>query len=302
MGNRVPNPRPQSRRRTPDNAQFTGPQDPQELAEHIWRSEGPSGLNRDYLWSLDIALDELSPESGDEHVKDLADRVRKIADNQWGVEAEASHTMAIDHEFKKSHSFIPLLGIIVIDHLERPAKDAVFIERDLDQSDLGSKIQADLKNIREMLKEKVIEQGQNRYQKPRGQSQIVIKRDNILKFTTQSTFAENSRLTFLALKIERYGRRKYRPLDEQFIGFPIDQRFHHLVHGRILHHRSIHHHHQSNLSKISIIVRREEGMPLMRLTTTASIVAAFIISIVSKCYSRIHDRLVERDRLPPPPE
>ncbi|RAL66820.1 hypothetical protein DID88_007603 [Monilinia fructigena] len=86
---------------TPDNAQFTGPQDPQELAEHIWKSEGPSGLNRDYLWSLDIALDELSPESGDEHVKDLADRVRKIAESQLGVEAEASHTKAIDHELKK---------------------------------------------------------------------------------------------------------------------------------------------------------------------------------------------------------
>ncbi|ESZ95839.1 hypothetical protein SBOR_3781 [Sclerotinia borealis F-4128] len=87
---------------TPDNAQFTGPQDPQKLAEHIWRSEGPSGLNRDYLWGLDIALDELSPESGDEHVKDLADRVRKIAERQIGVEAEASHTKVIDHELKKA--------------------------------------------------------------------------------------------------------------------------------------------------------------------------------------------------------
>ncbi|KAF7885637.1 uncharacterized protein EAF02_004146 [Botrytis sinoallii] len=40
---------------TPSNPQFTGPQDPQELAEHIFRSEGPSGLNRDYLLSLDVA-------------------------------------------------------------------------------------------------------------------------------------------------------------------------------------------------------------------------------------------------------
>ncbi|KAG4033378.1 hypothetical protein MFRU_005g03860 [Monilinia fructicola] len=86
---------------TPDNAQFTGPQEPQELAEHIWRSKGPSGLNRDYLWSLDIALDELSPESGDEHVKDLADRVRKMAESQLGIEAEASHTQVLDHELKK---------------------------------------------------------------------------------------------------------------------------------------------------------------------------------------------------------
>lgn len=89
---------------TPDNAQFTGPQDPQKLAEHIWRSEGPSGLNRDYLLSLDIALDELSPESGDEHVKDLANRVRKIAMGHRGVEAEASHSKAIEHELKKVKS------------------------------------------------------------------------------------------------------------------------------------------------------------------------------------------------------
>jgi cation transport regulator ChaC len=64
---------------TPDNDQFVGPQDPQKLAEHIYRSEGPSGLNRDYLWGLEAALDELSPESGDEHVTDLSNRVRAIA-------------------------------------------------------------------------------------------------------------------------------------------------------------------------------------------------------------------------------
>ncbi|KAK4648812.1 uncharacterized protein QC761_113610 [Podospora bellae-mahoneyi] len=64
---------------TPDNEQFVGPQDPQKLAEHIYRSEGPSGLNRDYLWGLEKALDELSPESGDEHVTDLSNRVRAVA-------------------------------------------------------------------------------------------------------------------------------------------------------------------------------------------------------------------------------
>ncbi|KAG6196571.1 hypothetical protein E4U50_008195 [Claviceps purpurea] len=61
---------------TPDNAQFVGPQDPEELARHIWKSEGPSGLNRDYLYGLDEALRGLSAESGDEHVSDLARRVR----------------------------------------------------------------------------------------------------------------------------------------------------------------------------------------------------------------------------------
>ncbi|KAI9642329.1 hypothetical protein NHQ30_009131 [Ciborinia camelliae] len=48
-----------------------------------------------------VVMDELSPESGDEHVKDLADRVRKIAERQVGVEAEACHTKIIDHELKR---------------------------------------------------------------------------------------------------------------------------------------------------------------------------------------------------------
>ncbi|KAM7194345.1 glutathione-specific gamma-glutamylcyclotransferase [Rhypophila sp. PSN 637] len=64
---------------TPDNEQFVGPQDPQALAEHIYRSEGPSGLNRVYLLELEKALDALSPDSGDEHVTDLSNRVRAIA-------------------------------------------------------------------------------------------------------------------------------------------------------------------------------------------------------------------------------
>lgn len=63
---------------TPDNDQFMGPQKPQELAEHIYKSVGPSGLNKDYLLSLETALDGLSTESGDEHIKDLANRLRKI--------------------------------------------------------------------------------------------------------------------------------------------------------------------------------------------------------------------------------
>jgi cation transport protein ChaC len=63
---------------TPENDQFMGPQDPQKLAEHIYRSVGPSGLNKDYLLSLETALDGLSPESGDGHIKDLAIRVRQL--------------------------------------------------------------------------------------------------------------------------------------------------------------------------------------------------------------------------------
>ncbi|KAF2148652.1 ChaC-like protein [Myriangium duriaei CBS 260.36] len=62
----------------PDNPQFMGPQDPQLLAEHIVAHKGPSGENKDYLYSLDKALEQLSDESRDEHVHDLARRCRKI--------------------------------------------------------------------------------------------------------------------------------------------------------------------------------------------------------------------------------
>ncbi|KAF4469945.1 cation transporter [Fusarium albosuccineum] len=66
---------------TPDNDQFVGPQDPQKLAEHILRSQGPSGPNKDYLLSLDTALNELAPDSGDLHIHDLARRVRELESN-----------------------------------------------------------------------------------------------------------------------------------------------------------------------------------------------------------------------------
>ncbi|KAF4627365.1 hypothetical protein G7Y89_g10793 [Cudoniella acicularis] len=82
---------------TPDNDQFTGPQDPQKLAEHIYRSKGPSGPNKDYLLSLEAALDGLSPESGDGHVKDLANRLRRI---ETGSDTVISRE-AIEHELQK---------------------------------------------------------------------------------------------------------------------------------------------------------------------------------------------------------
>lgn len=84
---------------TPDNDQFVGPQDVQALAEHIYRSHGPSGPNIDYLLSLHDALEGLSPESGDEHVTDLAQRVRLLA-------SRTAKTLANDapHEFKQAKS------------------------------------------------------------------------------------------------------------------------------------------------------------------------------------------------------
>ena len=64
---------------TPTNPQFTGYQEPQALAEHIYKSRGPSGTNREYLLNLETALDALAPpESGDAHITDLCDRIRKI--------------------------------------------------------------------------------------------------------------------------------------------------------------------------------------------------------------------------------
>lgn len=69
---------------TPDNEQFLGAQDPQALAEHISVSIGPSGFNRDYLLELEKALDDLSLESGDGHIKDLASRLRAFEAQQKG--------------------------------------------------------------------------------------------------------------------------------------------------------------------------------------------------------------------------
>jgi cation transport regulator ChaC len=85
---------------TPENDQFIGPQDPQKLAEHIYKSVGPSGPNIDYLLSLEIALDGLSPESGDGHVKDLANRVRKIEQDDDSDFKRAAGE-AVDHVLKR---------------------------------------------------------------------------------------------------------------------------------------------------------------------------------------------------------
>lgn len=85
---------------TPDNDQFVGPQDPQKLAEHIYKSVGPSGPNIDYLLSLEVALDNLSAESGDGHVKDLAERIRKIEQDAH-IDVRRAADEAIDHELKR---------------------------------------------------------------------------------------------------------------------------------------------------------------------------------------------------------
>ncbi|KJZ76698.1 hypothetical protein HIM_04034 [Hirsutella minnesotensis 3608] len=88
---------------TPDNEQFVGPQDPHKLAAHILRSQGPSGLNKDYLYNLHVALQELSPESGDHHISDLAQRVKKLEhDTASGVAAPTPRDP--DQDFRQESS------------------------------------------------------------------------------------------------------------------------------------------------------------------------------------------------------
>ncbi|KAH7069322.1 ChaC-like protein-domain-containing protein, partial [Paraphoma chrysanthemicola] len=62
----------------PSNPQFLGPQDPDALARKILESQGPSGENKEYLYNLGKALERLSAESEDAHVKDLVVRCRDI--------------------------------------------------------------------------------------------------------------------------------------------------------------------------------------------------------------------------------
>ncbi|KAI4178853.1 MAG: hypothetical protein LQ346_007332, partial [Caloplaca aetnensis] len=68
----------------PENPQFLGVQEADALAGVIWRSRGPSGENREYLFMLEEALRELGEGAGDEHVEDLARRVREIGEREGG--------------------------------------------------------------------------------------------------------------------------------------------------------------------------------------------------------------------------
>ncbi|KEY72552.1 hypothetical protein S7711_05623 [Stachybotrys chartarum IBT 7711] len=89
---------------TPDNDQFVGPQDPQKLAEHILASKGPSGLNKDYLLSLEQALNELSPESGDAHISDLASRLRALERDAHSAPAALSTSSTSNMKFNNETS------------------------------------------------------------------------------------------------------------------------------------------------------------------------------------------------------
>lgn len=79
----------------PDNPQFLGALDPQAVALKINESRGPSGENREYLLNLEHALTSLSPDSHDEHISDLARRIRQMvpAHDSAAEGAEALPTM-----------------------------------------------------------------------------------------------------------------------------------------------------------------------------------------------------------------
>ncbi|KAG8873783.1 hypothetical protein FRB97_006433 [Tulasnella sp. 331] len=50
------------------NVDFVGSEPIDQLARHIWLSEGPSGKNKDYFYSLAQSVRELAPESKDSHL------------------------------------------------------------------------------------------------------------------------------------------------------------------------------------------------------------------------------------------
>ncbi|KAG9818830.1 ChaC-like protein, partial [Aureobasidium melanogenum] len=85
----------------PDNPQFMGPQDLETLAEHIVKSRGPSGENKDYLYGLDQALMELGEGSEDEHVHDLARRCREIESRASKDVGKAADSSVIGSELKR---------------------------------------------------------------------------------------------------------------------------------------------------------------------------------------------------------
>ena len=85
----------------PDNPQFLGALNPQDVAKKINESRGPSGENREYLLNLEAALLDLSQDSKDEHISDLAARVREMAPSDRFLDEESS-TLPTMHKVKST--------------------------------------------------------------------------------------------------------------------------------------------------------------------------------------------------------
>ena len=73
------------------------------MAEVIARSKGPSGANAEYLFMLEDALRELGEGSGDEHVGDLAERVRSLL-NEGNEQGDRSADGKVDCSEVKTHA------------------------------------------------------------------------------------------------------------------------------------------------------------------------------------------------------
>jgi glutathione-specific gamma-glutamylcyclotransferase len=79
----------------PDNPQFIGAIPPQDVAKRINQSIGPSGENRDYLLQLEESLKDLSAESGDAHISDLAQRVRNMEPRQIVLNRQSDRKLGL---------------------------------------------------------------------------------------------------------------------------------------------------------------------------------------------------------------
>ncbi|KAI5986393.1 ChaC-like protein [Pisolithus albus] len=64
----------------PHNPSFVGSEPLSDLADRIWRSVGPSGRNKGYLYQLAESVRKLAPASFDSHLFALEDRVRELDD------------------------------------------------------------------------------------------------------------------------------------------------------------------------------------------------------------------------------